>query len=79
MRSALVALLFAAGCGASPTGKVMADHPVYEYQPPPEVAEAEDDDEDLDDDLDDEDDTDGAADPAAGGDATDDAAGAGAE
>ena len=43
-----------AACGGSTGGKVPVDHPVYEHQVPPEVAELEDAEEEDEEELEDE-------------------------
>ena len=57
----VLSALAASACGGSSGGKVMADHPIYQYQPPPEV-EADDTDTDEPDDEEPEDEGDDTGD-----------------
>jgi hypothetical protein len=42
--AAFALLTVIASCGGSKGGHLIVDHPIYEYQPPPEVGTADDDD-----------------------------------
>ena len=42
--AAFALLTVIAACGGSKGGHLIVDHPIYEYQPPPEVGSADDED-----------------------------------